>query len=193
MIDSFHFTAEQFLTLLQDGDRWIELEAGRLIRHGAPDDAHGNVVRNIARALAVQIRQRPEIVACFDLGLVLGIRPNTVRCPAISCFPLPGGFEESDKLITETCPRGVIEVASTNDRRRLMSDRVRSYLDWGVASVWIFDPIARQAHVFGPGPESRLLRDHETLQDPSLLPGFQMPVAEAFADPDWVQPDSKPS
>lgn len=188
MIDNFRFTTEQFLSLLEEGERWIELEAGRLIRHTPPDDAHGNVVRNVARALASHIRERPEVVACFDLGLVLETRENTVRCPAISCFPLPSGFEESDKLITTSRPRLIMEVASTNDRRRLISDRVKSYLEWGVAAIWVFDPVDQQVHVFRLGMESKTFRQHETLQESTALPGFRLSVAEAFADPRWDSP-----
>jgi Uma2 family endonuclease len=193
MIDASYFTAEQFLELLQDGERWIELSAGQLIRHTPPDEAHGNVVRNVSRALAVHLRKKPVAVACFDLGLVIGHDPDTVLCPAISCFPLPGGFEESDKLITETVPKLVMEVASTNDRRAELSERVRSHLDWGVEAVWVFDPVDRQAHQFQRGASSRRYRDHETLIDAIVLPGFQIPVADAFADPRWHQPDVNPS
>ena len=188
MIAGMHFSAEQLLEMLQEGDRWIELKSGKLARHVPPDDAHGNVVRNLAQALAVQTRQKPDLVACFDLGLILSRNPDTVRCPAISCFPLPSGFEESDKLITETCPRLVVEIASTNDRRTEIADRVKSYLEWGVQSVWVFDPVDRQVHLFAADRESRRLRDHETLSDSELIPGFHLRVAEAFADPKWMQP-----
>lgn len=193
MIDASHFTVEQFLELLQDGERWIELSKGRLIRHEPPDVAHGNVVRNLSRALAVYLRERPEHVACFDLGLVIGREPDSILCPAISCFPLPGGFEESDKLISETVPKLVIEAASTNDRRADLADRVQTWLQWGVQSVWVFDPVDRQAHVFRQDQSAQKFRAEETLRDPFVLSGFQLPVAEAFADPPWWSASSNPS
>jgi Uma2 family endonuclease len=188
MIAAHDFTAEQFLELLQEGDRWIELEAGRLVRHEAPDEAHVNVVGNVARALAGHIRRRPDVVACFDLGIILRRNPDTVRCPAISCFPLPGGFDESDKLITETIPRLVMEVASTNDRRVETAERVRSYLDRGIDGVWVFDPVERRVHLFGAGRAGRVVGDGDVLEDPVLLPDFRLPAADAFADPKWMKP-----
>ncbi len=185
MIEASHFTAEQLLDLLQEGERWIELSAGKLIRHHPPDVAHGNVVRNLSRALAAHFRAQSQNVACFDLGLILNRRPDTVLCPAISCFPLPGGFEESDKLLTETLPKLVMDVASTNDRRAELADRVRTYLDAGIPNVWVFDPVDRQVHVFHAGHASRKYREDETLQDSGQLAGFHLKVSDAFDDPEW--------
>lgn len=185
MIDSMQFTLAQFLDELQEGERWIELSAGRLVRHDPPDVAHGNVVRNLSRALAVHIRQRPETVACFELGLVMSRNPDTVLCPAVSCFPLPAGFAEADKLISESVPRLVMEVASTNDRRTDLAQRVQGYLAHGIVGVWVFDPAAREGHVFSRSEAARRYRESETLHDAHGLPGFALPVAEVFADPAW--------
>jgi Uma2 family endonuclease len=188
MIDTVHETAESLLERLQEGDRWIEVMCGRLVRHAAPDDGHGNIVRNLSKALALHIRQRPEFVACFELGLILSRSPDTVLCPAISCFPLPAGFDESDKLISETRPQLVIEIASTNDRRQELAERVKSYLDWGVAGVWVFDPVERQAHTLSP-EASHVFHEGESLHDFAVLPGFRYSVAEAFRDPKWMESD----
>jgi len=186
MLASESLTIEQFLSLLQQGERWIELHAGRLIRHEPPDDAHGNVVRNVGRALAKHLRKHPELAPCFELGLVVSRSPASVWCPAISGFRLAESFAETDQLITETVPSLVIEVASTNDRRRGLAERVRQYQAWGVPAVWVFDPSAREVHVFGASEPPQRFRDHETLVDAAQLPGFALRVADAFADPKWL-------
>jgi hypothetical protein len=54
--------------------------------------------------------------------------------------------------------------------------------------VWVFDPVARQTHLFAAGQSPRRWRDHETLSDPESLPGFQMRVEDAFAEPKWDLP-----
>lgn len=184
--DATGLTAEQFLTRLEEGERWIELSAGELIRHEPPDDAHGNVVRNVGRTLAQQVRRSRNLAPCFDLGLIVARNPDTVWCPAISGFPLPAGFAEADKLITEMVPRLVVEIASTNDRRRNVSERIDYYRHWGVGVCWVFDPVSREVHAFGAGASARKYRDHETLREASLLPGFELRVADAFADPKWM-------
>ena len=191
MIDTFHETAETLLERLHEGDRWIELVSGRLIRHEPPDDAHGNVVRNLSKALAEQIRRRPDFVACFDLGLILRRHPDTVLCPPVSCFPLPAGFVETDKLITDTLPRLVIEIASTNDRRAELAERVKSYFEKGVTGVWVFDPVDQRAHALSR-ETNRSFSAGESLHDFAVLPGFRFSVAEAFCDPKWAQGEISP-
>lgn len=191
MTDGTPFTVQQLQELLEDGERWLELSEGRLIRHDPPDVAHGNIVLNLSRALASHFRQRPEMVACFELGLVMGRQPDSVLFPAISCFPLPGGFAESDKLITESTPRLIIDVASTNDRRANLADRVKLFLQWGVTSLWVFDPIDRQAHRFVRGESARKFHEEELLRDSHVLPGFELRVSDAFSDPAWWS--AKPS
>lgn len=184
-------TAEQFLERLQEGERWIELSAGALVRHEPPDDAHGNVVRNVGRALAHHVRRQRNLAPCFDLGLIVARNPDTVWCPAISCFPLPAGFAEADNLITESVPQLVIEIASTNDRRRNLADRIDRYRRWGVSTCWVFDPDAREVHAFGAGSATRKYHEHETIRESSLLPEFELRVADAFADPKWMN-ESRP-
>jgi hypothetical protein len=55
--------------------------------------------------------------------------------------------------------------------------------------VWVFDPVERHAHQFQRGEEPRRYRDHETLIDARVLPGFQILVSDAFADPRWLTQD----
>lgn len=193
MIDASHFTVEQLQGLLEEGERWLELSAGRLIRHDPPDVVHGNVVRNVSRALAAQFRQRPDLVACFELGLITGRNPDTVLFPAISCFSLPGGFEESDKLLTDSIPRLVIEIASTNDRRAHVVDRVKSHLRRGVASIWVFDPVDQEVHQFRQDESARRFRTEELLRDTIVVPGFELRVSEVFMDPEWWSAKPNPS
>lgn len=184
--DGIGLTVEQFLERLEEGERWIELSGGELIRHVPPDDPHGNVVRNVGRALAQHVRRSRNLAPCFELGLIIARNPDTVWCPAISCFPLPAGFAEADQLITETVPQLVVEIASTNDRRRNVSDRIDRYRRWGVGVCWVFDTVFREVHAFGAGASVRKYREQETLRETSLLPGFELRVADAFADPKWM-------
>jgi Uma2 family endonuclease len=150
-------TVEQFEERLAEGDRWIELVTGRLIRLDPPDEVHGDIVRNLSQRLAAYLKSSPDISVCFELGVILAHEPATVRCPAISCFQSSDRFLETEKLVTETKPALVIEVASTNDRREGMSDRVRGYLDAGVAGVWVIDPGTRHVHQFHAQRSSLML------------------------------------
>jgi Uma2 family endonuclease len=181
-------SAQDYLHHLEDGDRWLELVAGRLVRLSPPDERHGNVVRNLAKSLSAVLRKEGRLFPCFELALHVVHDPDTVRCPAISCFSMVGGLDELDKLLTDRLPELVVEVASSNDRREAMSERVDGYLDWGVPHVWIFDPVSEHVHMFAMGRPPRMLKPTEYLSGGDVAPGYGCMVAELFADPAWMKP-----
>lgn len=187
MISDF-LTAEQFAEQrdeLPEGGRWTELHAGKVVTLSPPDSEHGTTVLNLSKAIAELSKSKPQGYACFGLGLIVARRPDSVRVPAL-CFYSDGpAFAESDKVVSETRPALVVEVASSNDRRRGLADRIKQWLDWGVRMVWILDPHAKQAHVFELDCQPRRLSSHETLTGGSVLSGFQSNVGDLFKEPDW--------
>jgi Uma2 family endonuclease len=187
MSDSQVRTAADYLARLEEGDRWIELVRGRLVRLSPPDERHGNVVRNLAHALSHHLKTERAYYLCFELGLVLQTTPATVRAPAVTAYPVSIGLGELDKLVTETVPVLVVEVASSNDRREGMSERIAGYQRWGVSHVWVFDPQSKHAHVFSPDEPPRMLKETETLTSRTLLPGFSVLVGDLFLDPEWAR------
>ena len=180
-------TVDQFEERLAEGDRWIELIEGHLIRLNPPDEIHGDIVRNLSRPLAKIVKSLPDLCVCFELPIVISREPATVRCPAISCFQSANRFAETEKLLTDSRPGLVIEVASTSDRREGMSDRVSSYLDAGIAGVWVIDPVTRHVHQFVSGRGGTMLKENELLDGAPLLPGLQLPVADLFRQPKWAK------
>lgn len=189
MIDVAPLTAEDFADWEDedgDGRRWAELVAGKIVRLAPPDAEHGRIVLNISKSLAQYIHERSDSVdayACFELGLIVARNPDTVRCPAISYFSGGPRFAELEKVVTDTRPALVVEVASTADRRRNAAERVESYLRWGVPMVWMADPVEKQLHAMSSGRPTRLLGVTQALDGTPALPGFRMPVAEIFAQP----------
>ncbi len=187
-------TLDQFEEKLMDGDRWVELVEGRFVRLSPPDDLHGDVVRNLSRSLAAFLKKSTDTYACFELPLIVRREPPIVRCPAISCFrfQLQGRFGETDKLFTDTCPSLVIEIASTNERRDAMAERVRAYLEWGVSGVWVVDPTTRHVHQFHGQSTGQMLKEPQVLLGHPVLPGFAIPVSELFRLPDWMKAKADP-
>lgn len=185
---------EQFEERLLDGERWVELINGRFLQLSPPDDSHGDVVRNLARSLAAFLKKSPAVYACFELPLIVQREPPTVRSPAVSCFrsQTGGRFVETDKVMTDTKPLLVIEVASSNERREAMSDRVRAYLDWGVDAVWVVDPVTRHVHQFHGRGFEQMLKEPQVLLGQSVLPGFAIPVSDLFRHPDWMTTTKRP-
>ncbi|MBM4074588.1 MAG: Uma2 family endonuclease [Planctomycetes bacterium] len=179
-------TIEEFEERLAEGDRWIELVNGHLMRFEPPDEIHGDVVRNLSRALARYLKKITGVSVSFELPLIISRASNTIRCPAVSCFRTSNRFDETDKLVSDSCPELVIEVASTNQRRRSMTERVVSYFDTGIQEIWIIDPIDRNVHQFRPGSPGTILDETEILSSENLLPEFEVSVADLFSPPKWA-------
>lgn len=184
------FTAEEFDARrfeLPDGGRWHELESGELFVFQPPEELHGTVVLNLTRAMGLWLHDRGSGVdgyACFDIGIIVARAPDTVLRPSICYFSGGNRFEQVDATLTEACPRLVVEIAGTNDRRSRMRERVRDYLALGVETIWVVEPAREEINILRKSEASRLLASHHTLKGGDVLPGFSIAVADVFRDPD---------
>lgn len=183
-------TAEQFIAQrdeLPDGGRWTELLAGRLFTLQPPTLEHGTAVLNLTKAMA-QFAQRDQTgYACFDLGFVVGRDPDTLRFPAVSFFTEGPLFAQADQVLTEARPALVAEIASTNDRRRSMKQRIAGWVEWGVPLVWVLDPHEKVVHTAGRNLSGQQLASHQTLFGGSVLSGFRIGVGSLFEEPRWAK------
>jgi Uma2 family endonuclease len=183
-------TVEQFVADredLPDGGRWSELLAGRLFTFQPPTIEHGTAVLNLGKALALCTQREPCGYACFELGLIIARNPDTLQFPAVSFFVDGPMFAEADKVVTDARPALVAEIASTNDRRRNMKQRVTGWLDFGVRVAWVLDPQEKRVHVFSRDRPAEQLAAHQTLRGWPVLSGFRVGVGELFADPGWAK------
>jgi Uma2 family endonuclease len=150
-----------------------------------PTVEHGNAVLNLGKALAEYSQKGQGGYACFELGLGIARSPDTIQFPAACYFMAGPMFAESDKVLTETRPTLIIEVASSNDRRRGLDERVGGWLNWGVPLVWVLDPHSRQVHVFEKNRGGQIMGDQQSLSGGSALPGFAINVSNLFKEPGW--------
>jgi Uma2 family endonuclease len=190
MTTSELLTAEQFASTrdeLPDGGRWTELVAGKLVTLSPPTIEHGTAVLNLSKALAEYSQKEQGGYACFELGLMTARNPDTVRVPAICFFTSGPTFAEADKVVTETRPALVVDVASTSDRRRGMEQRVTNWLEWGVRAVWVLDLQAKQVHAVEKGRAGQRFAEHQSLSGGSVLSGFKFSVGDLFKEPGWAR------
>ena len=189
MNDQRTLTAEQFATELPElpeAGRWHELDRGRVVMLQPPDLDHGNVVLNLSKAFGEWAGKASDVgYACFELGLWVSRNPDTVISPAMSYFVAGERFAETDKRMTDVRPSLIMELASTNDRRRAMRERVMAYHEWGVDEVWVVDPIEKSVRLLPRGQASRSLSERHVLADRSVLPDFSVSVKQLFAEPEW--------
>ena len=190
MIDDRLLTAEDFANELLDlpeGGRWHELHAGRTVMLHPPDEVHGNIVLHFSRAYAEWASRQAKLdcFACFDLSLIVRRQPDTVISPAVSFFTEGSRFAEAEKLISDTKPRLVLEIASTKDRRDGISQRVETYHTWGVDCVWVADPETRTVNEIPNGGMLNTLTANQSLRHQELLGDFEVPINDLFENPEW--------
>lgn len=188
--DAAMMTASEFAAHrheLPDGGRWTELVAGETRTLHPPDDKHGDVVLNLSKAIASALRPTDAAYANFEVGILTGRNPDTIRFPAMSVFTTGDRFAGIDAVYVTEVPALVVEVVSTNDRRRSIAERVYEYHLVGAETVWIADPQGGAVTVLRRNATPMTFRGEERLSNFTLLPRFEMPACDLFAVPDWWQ------
>src|SRR5688572_6921965 len=190
MSASAMMTAEEYAAHrheLADGGRWVEPVAGETLLLDPPDVVHGNIVLNLSKAFADHLQHAPRDsgYACFGLGRSVGRGTDSARFPGMSFYSGTRACDEAGRGVTGARPEWVVEIASTPARRTTMRDRVESYLNWGIASVWVVDPVERELNVMTPGPRREQIRENESAEGPAVTHGFRVQVGSLFADPAW--------
>jgi Uma2 family endonuclease len=121
-----------------------------------------------------------------DLGICVGadgmmrIAPGLVRIPDVSFISwdrLPGR-ESPREPIPDLVPDLAVEVLSEGSTKPEMARKVREYFAAGVVLVWLIDPRKRTARVFSTVAKSTLVREDQSLDGGTVLPGFVLLLSD---------------
>ena len=83
--------------------------------------------------------------------------------------------------LIDGAPTLAVEILSPSNTHEEATEKVREYLDLGVALVWVLDPVFRTVQVFRPDAEPTLFNARQELTAEPHLPGFRVAVADLFA------------
>ncbi|HEY0778339.1 MAG TPA: Uma2 family endonuclease [Gemmatirosa sp.] len=180
--------AQQLLTAedlydIPDDDRRYELVKGVLVVSEPPGFTHGDIAGQIYSLLRAYSRPRKLGKVVGEVGYVLARTPDTVRGPDVSLVRsdrVPTG-PAADKFV-EGAPDIAVEIRSPGDRAGEVAEKVAEYLATGTALVWVVEPRRRLVIVHTPDGVTRVLRDGETVDGGTVLPGFTAPVSEFLPD-----------
>ena len=162
--------------------RCCELIDGVLV-----EKAMGYLESLLAGAILEALRRfvRPR-----NLGIVLGadgtlrILACQVRIPDVS-FIRWERFPEG-KLprvpIPPVAPDLAVEVLSSGNTEAEMTRKLREYFEAGTILVWYVDPASRTVTVYTAPDRSLVLDGDATLTGGDVLPGFELPLRELFAE-----------
>jgi Uma2 family endonuclease len=127
-----------------------------------------------------------------NLGLVTGpdgtveLMADLVRIPDVA-------FTRWERMPGRRCPTApvprlapnlAVEVLSRSNTPREMAVKRQDYFTAGVELVWEIDPDARTVAVYTSATDVTTLTETDTLDGGSVLPGFQLPLRDLFAELD---------
>jgi Uma2 family endonuclease len=169
---------------LPSGPVCYELNNGRLVIMPPAGDGHGGMELKLAAAMLYQGEYRNLGKArCGEVGIILWREPDRLvgaDAAFIANRSLP--IRVSKEGYLETIPDLVAEIRSKNDTAQQVADKVADYLRAGVKVVWIADPKKRIVTEHRPGVASKVYQETDTLTVEDIIPGFQFPVRNVFAE-----------
>jgi Uma2 family endonuclease len=172
-------TYQDYLSL--SDDERVELIEGEFVVAPAPSIEHQSIVRNIATALWLYVRDR-------KLGKVLWaptdvvLSPETVLQPDI-LFVSNQARESFTAANLQGAPDLTIEVLSPGTAVRDKGVKRELYARFGVKEYWIVDPIEESVEVFQFDVEGSEVRQYSKGRvSSSAVDGFEIEIAQIFAE-----------
>ncbi len=175
-------TAEELFNMPDDGYRY-ELVRGELRKMAPAGSEHGDVSADIHVSLGAYVRAnnlgRTRIA---EPGFILERDPDSVRVPDVA-FVRRERIEAIGKTTRfwPEAPDLAIEVISPNDRYTEVNEKVEDWLTAGTRMVVVVNPRNRTVNVHTPD-DTITLAMGDTLDGGDVVPGWQMPLSDIFAD-----------
>ncbi|HZS86751.1 MAG TPA: Uma2 family endonuclease [Chloroflexota bacterium] len=189
MINERSMTVEEFERIAPLLDGPSELVDGRLRLMSPTSYRHGLLSGKMAYLLCDYATRHPgtgEVV-----GAETGFRINHPRYPVqapdagfIRAGRAPGrsrGAARGLDSFMHGAPDLAVEVRSPDERLAAIQARALRWLEAGSQAVWIVDGRREVVHRLHRGTPPRILNSADLLEEPEVLPGFSVLVAELFA------------
>ena len=166
-------------------DKQVELVRGRLVIREPPGTRHGAIAATLGYYLSDFVRRHGlGIVFAQDTGFKIASDPDTVRAPDVAFV----GRERAGLIVSrgyaELAPDLLAEILSPDDRPAEVLAKVADWLAAGTKLVWLVDPDRSEVRVYREDGSLSLLREHDSLDGESVLPGFSCPVRQVFSSHD---------
>jgi Uma2 family endonuclease len=177
------YTVEEFKQLYlspENNNSLFELINGE-VRKKMPTQQHGLIALNIGFALTTYAKQhktgRPGTEVRHQ-----GLQDNrNSRLPDLSFTCTRNVLVEQGSV--PGMPDLAVEIKSPDDTINEMRDTAAYYLANGSHLVWLVYPNYRLIEVYRSDADVEILGEEDTLTGGDVLPGFELPVREVFADP----------
>src|ERR1044072_1845073 len=176
-------TADELLALPR-GEFRYELVNGELKKMLPAGQRHGRIIVRLTAPLAKYVRDgRLGEVYAAETGFKLRSKPDTVLAADIA-FVQKVRLEELGETESywPSAPDLAVEVNSPSDTVREVEKKVREWLEFGTRLVWVVSTELHTVTVYRSVTGIAVLTENDTLDGGDVVTGFQIPVAEIFAE-----------
>lgn len=172
-------TGDELFTMHDVG--WAELVEGEVIQQMPTGFLHGKIEFLIGILLGLFVRQHQlGIVFGGETGIYTRRNPDTVRGVDAAYISHERLAQSTSNSYLDVAPELIVEIMSPDDSWTNIDDKLTEYFAIGVELVWIVNPKRQQIHVYTARTQFEVLNRSDTLNGGSILPGFEVTVAEIF-------------
>jgi Uma2 family endonuclease len=176
-------TADDLLSLPR-GEFRFELVDGELKKMSPAGQKHGRIIVRLTEPLAKHVRENQlGQVYAAETGFKLRSNPDTVRAADIAFV-----CKQRLEILGETesywpgAPDLAVEVNSPSDTVREVEKKVMEWLEFGSRLVWVIGSKLQTVTVYRSLTDIITLTDKDTLDGGDVVLGFQIKIAEIFAE-----------
>ena len=164
-------------------DRTVELVEGLIVEMSKPGWNHGEILMLLASRIYDHVRAHDlGRVSVGDTGFLLEQREDgkdTVRGLDFAFISKERAQRQDLSGLTTIAPDLAVEVLSPSNEAVDIRLKIQQLLDAGSSMVWVVYPEMRIVDVHTRSGATSLT-ENDSLQGGSVLPGFQMRVADIF-------------
>jgi len=178
-------TTEEMLALPTNGvDRWLIRGKLREKPMTVRNRWHSSVEARIVYLLSDWNEKQPRprgMIHSGEAGCRLRQTPDsTVGIDVVYLSPTLAALDPTETTLIDGVPTVAVEILSPSDRVEEIQEKIDTYLEVGVAHVWIIDVHFRIVVVHRPGQRPIMLNDTQEITAEPDLPGFRASVAAFF-------------
>src|ERR1051326_5457187 len=181
MVTTQRLTVEEFLALPEE-EPPFELEPdGTVVQKVSPKGKHSRLQLTLCERINRVAEPVRRALAFPELRVLFG---GAAYVPDVSVYRwarIPRGSDGEVANDFRSAPDVVVEIVSPNQSTNALVRRCLWYVEHGVHSALLVDPIDRSVVQFSAGVQPRVLRGQDTVSIRAGLPHFAFSVLELFA------------
>jgi Uma2 family endonuclease len=172
---------ETFMALPDDGNQY-EIVNGELVMSNSGAE-HGYIAVILSTILYSFVRSQ-KLGVVLDSSTAFTLKTGNKRSPDVSFIAKERlqGLKKLPRGFWQGSPDLAVEVLSPSNTVEEIHNKIIEYFDNDTKLVWVINPEEEYVLIYHSPKPDRFLRDQDMLDGEEIIPGFQMAVADLFAE-----------